>query len=124
MGLTIKEVAEKTKLSAHTLRYYEKEGMLPPIKRDNSGNRSYSQRDVEIILVICCLKNTGMPIKQIREYIKWCVAGDETLEKRKELFMKHREAVVKQLHDLQENLNKLDFKIKYYDNKSKKLMSK
>lgn len=121
MGFTIREVAEKTKLTAHTLRYYEKEGMLPAIKRDSAGNRDFSDRDMELISVICCLKNTGMPIKQIKEYINWCVVGDETLDMRKELFIKHRQDVLRQIEELNTNLEKIDYKIKYYGNKSKML---
>lgn len=121
MGFTIREVAEKTKLTAHTLRYYEKEGMLPAIKRDSAGNRDFSDRDMELISVICCLKNTGMPIKQIKEYINWCVVGDETLDMRKELFIKHRQDVLRQIEELNTNLEKIDYKIKYYGNKSKLL---
>ncbi|MEG0730672.1 MAG: MerR family transcriptional regulator, partial [Cetobacterium sp.] len=78
-------------------------------------------RDMELISVICCLKNTGMPIKQIKEYINWCVVGDETLDMRKELFIKHRQDVLRQIEELNTNLEKIDYKIKYYGNKSKML---
>jgi len=115
MGYSIAEVAEKTNLTAHTLRYYEKEGLLPFVDRSDSGNRDFKEKDLEWLELICCLKNTGMPIKKIKEYIGLCLKGDDTLAIRREIFIKHREDVINQMAELQKNLDKINCKINFYD---------
>ncbi|BCZ44778.1 MerR family transcriptional regulator [Clostridium gelidum] len=120
MGYSIAEVAEKTHLTAHTLRYYEKEGLLPFIDRSDSGNRDFKDKDLEWLELICCLKNTGMPIKQIKEVIGLCLKGDDTLDVRREIFITHREEVINQMAELQKNLDKINCKINYYDCACKK----
>ena len=115
MGYSIAQVAEKTHLTAHTLRYYEKEGLLPFVDRSDSGNRDFKDRDLEWLELICCLKNTGMPIKKIKEYIGLCLKGDNTLDVRREIFITHREEVINQMAELQKNLDKINCKINYYD---------
>lgn len=115
MGYTIKQAAEKVNMTVYTLRYYDKEGLLPSVKRNHAGNRFFTEKDLEWLSVICCLKNTGMPIKQIKKYIQWCVAGDETLEIRKQMLIKHRLEVLRQIKNLKRNLEKIDYKIKHYD---------
>jgi DNA-binding transcriptional MerR regulator len=114
MGYTIAQVAEKTNLTAHTLRYYDKEGLLPFIERSNSGNRNFTDSDLERLEIICCLKNTGMSIKKIKEYIEWCIEGGQTAEKRRQMLINHRKEVVKQMNDLQKSLDKIDYKINHY----------
>ena len=120
MGYSIAEVAERTHLTAHTLRYYEKEGLLPFIDRSDSGNRDFKDKDLEWLELICCLKNTGMPIKQIKQYIGLCLKGDDTLDIRREIFTKHREEVINQIAELHKNLDKINCKINYYDSTCKK----
>lgn len=115
MGYSIAEVAEKTHLSPHTLRYYEKEGLLPFVDRSESGNRDFKEKDLELLELICCLKNTGMPIKQIKEYIQLCLKGDNTIDVRREIFIKHREEVISQIAELQRNLDKINYKINFYN---------
>ncbi|AFQ42468.1 MerR family transcriptional regulator [Desulfosporosinus meridiei] len=115
MSYTISQVAEKFDLTAHTIRYYDKEGLLPFVERSKSGSREFSDSDLEWLKLICCLKNTGMPLKQIKQYIEWCLQGDETLEIRRQLFLDHRKEVLKQMADLRENLKIIDFKLKIYD---------
>lgn len=115
MSYTISQVAEKFDLTAHTIRYYDKEGLLPFVDRSKSGIREFSDSDLEWLKLICCLKNTGMPLKQIKQYIEWCLQGDETLEIRRQLFLDHRKEVLKQMADLRENLKIIDFKLEIYD---------
>ena len=115
MGYSIAEVAEITHLTAHTLRYYEKEGLLPFIDRSDSGNRDFKDKDLEWLELICCLKNTGMSIKNIKEFIGLCLKGDNTLDVRREIFITHREEVINQMAELQKNLDKINCKINYYD---------
>jgi len=120
MGYSIAEVAEKTNLTAHTLRYYEKEGLLPFVDRSDSGNRDFKTKDLEWLELICCLKNTGMPIKKIKEYIELCLKGDNTIDVRRQIFVKHREEVIEQIAELNKNLDKINGKINYYDSAYKK----
>jgi len=120
MGYSIAEVAEKTHLTTHTLRFYEKEGLLPFVNRSDSGNRDFIDKDLEWLELICCLKKTGMPIKKIKEYIQLCLEGDSTLEVRRQIFLNHREEVVNGIADLQKNLEKIDCKINYYHSACKK----
>jgi DNA-binding transcriptional MerR regulator len=115
MGYSITEVAEKTNLTPHTLRYYEKEGLLPFVDRSDTGNRDFKDKDMEWLELICCLKNTGMSIKQIKEVITLCLKGDDTLEIRREIFIRHREEVLSQIEELHKNLDKINCKINYYD---------
>ncbi|MCB8816120.1 MerR family transcriptional regulator [Desulfosporosinus shakirovi] len=115
MGYSISQVAEKFDLTAHTIRYYDKEGLLPFIDRNKAGNREFSDGDLEWVKLICCLKNTGMPIKQIKLYIEWCLQGDDTLEIRRQMFIDHRKEVLKQMDDLKENLKTIDYKLELYD---------
>ena len=120
MGYRIAEVAEKTHLTAHTLRYHEKEGLLPFVDRSDSGNRDFKDKDLEWLELICCLKNTGMPIKKIKEVIGLCLKGDDTIDVRREIFINHREEAINQMGELQKNLDKINCKINYYDSACKK----
>lgn len=115
MACTIKEAALRLNLTPHTIRYYDKEGLLPFVERDSAGNRIFSENDMDWLSLICCLKNTGMPIKQIKEYIEWCLDGDETLEIRKQMLLRHRQEVLRQIDELKHNLEKIDYKISHYN---------
>lgn len=83
---TIGQVSKMFGLSISTLRYYDKEGLIPELNKDQSGIRRFDDQSVESIRVIECLKKSGMQIKEIREFMDWCIQGDQTLEKRKEMF--------------------------------------
>ena len=115
MTYTMKQVSEKTHLTPHTLRFYEKEGLLPFVGRTSSGIRRYSDSDLEWLSVICCLKGTGMSVKQIHEYIELCIQGDDTLEQRRQIFINQRQCVLQQIEDLKKHLEKVDYKIAIYD---------
>lgn len=115
MSYTISQVAEKFNLTPHTIRYYDKEGLLPFVDRSKAGNREFSNSDLDWLRLICCLKNTGMPIKQIKQYIEWSVQGEATLELRRQMFIDHRQEVLKQMEDLKENLKMIDYKLQFYD---------
>ncbi len=115
MGYTISQVAEKFDLTTHTLRYYDKEGLLPFVERNKAGNREFSDNNLDWLKRICCLKNTGMPIKQIKQYIEWCLQGDETLEIRRQMYLDHRKEVLKQIDDLTANLKIIDYKLEFYE---------
>ncbi|OCT12933.1 MerR family transcriptional regulator [Paenibacillus pectinilyticus] len=112
MSYTISQVAEKTNLTIHTIRYYDKEGLLPFIDRIN-GTRVFQEQDIDWIDLICCLKKTGMPIKDIRTLIQHCMDNDAVLEKGVQILMRHREHVEEQIKDMQNNLSTIDYKIKH-----------
>jgi DNA-binding transcriptional MerR regulator len=112
MSFTISQVAQKTNLSIHTIRYYDKEGLLPFVDRMN-GTRVFQEQDIDWIDLICCLKQTGMPIKDIRILIRHCMDHDAVLEKGLQILMRHRENVEEQLKELQRSLNTIDYKIEH-----------
>ena len=113
-GYSIGQAAEKTGLSPHTLRYYEKEGLLPFLQKSASGLRVFSQNDLNWLAMIECLKETGMPIKGIKQYIDWFIEGDNTLPQRLDMFKLQEKKIKEQLTQLQKNLDKIRYKIKLY----------
>lgn len=113
MNYTIGEFAHLTGFSIHTLRYYEKEGILKPARRDNN-HRFYSSRDVEWMKFIVRLKETGMPLKEIKQYASLRELGDETAQQRMDLLVKHYDHLEQQLVTLNDHLANLKFKIHHY----------
>lgn len=111
---TIKEVAEKTNLTIPTIRYYETEGVLPPIERSESGNRIFSDSDIGWLHLICCLRGTGMPIKKIKQFVKWCLEGDDTIDQRIEMLIEHGNSVDEQIKVLSEYKAAIEWKINYH----------
>lgn len=113
MECSIGEFSKLTGLSIHTLRYYEYEQLIVPMRNKNNIRR-YSDKDIAWIDFIKRLKDTGMPIKKIKEYAKLRSKGDITLSKRMEMLIQHYGFLEKQISILQEHKEKLDQKIKYY----------
>jgi DNA-binding transcriptional MerR regulator len=111
---TIKDVAKITGLPIFTIRFYDKEGLLPFVSRNKSGIRVFTQSDINQIMTICCLKNTGMQIKDIKKYIDYCMEGVSTIGSRRELFEEHRKEIIKQINVLNENLKLIDSKLEIY----------
>lgn len=111
---SIKDVANKTGLSIFTIRFYDKEGLLPFVSRNKSGIRVFTESDINQIMTICCLKNTGMQIKNIKKYIDYCMEGTSTIDSRRELFAKHRNEIINQINALNENFKLIDSKLKIY----------
>ena len=116
MDYTIAQAAKKMNLTTYTLRYYDREGLLPKIERSKSGNRIFTPDDMEMLSVICCLKNTGMPIKEIKQFTDWQNEGDHTLHDRSKMLEKHKEEVLTQIAELQNNLKLINKKLNYYTN--------
>lgn len=112
---SINEVATICDVTAHTLRFYDKEGLLPFVGRNGAGNRVFSDRDLDIVKLICCLKNTGMPIKEIKNYIEMAMKGENTVETRRDMILTHRKEVLRQIDELKKNLNIIDLKVAFYD---------
>lgn len=114
MSYTISEAAQKTGLPPSTIRFYDKEGLLPNIKRKN-GIRVFEDMDLRLMGLLTCLKNTGMPIKRIRDYVELTSKGDDTLQERYEIIKAQRQFVLDQIEQLQYYLEELDFKDWYYN---------
>lgn len=115
MEYSIGEFSKLTNLGIHTLRYYEHENLISP-KRNSSNRRRYSDSDIAWVDFIKRLKDTGMPIKEIKRYAELRSKGDSTLKPRMEMLIQHRQALNEQISSLQKHMSKLDDKIKYYQN--------
>ncbi|WIY02413.1 MerR family transcriptional regulator [Amycolatopsis mongoliensis] len=114
-GLTIAEAARRTGVSAHTLRYYERAGLVVTrVDRTSGGRRRYRQLDLDWIKICTKLRATGMPIKTIRRYAELVCAGRGNETERLELLESHRADVLARLAELQENLELIDRKIGVY----------
>ena len=122
MTYTIAKVSQITGLSAHTLRYYEKEGLLQNIKRDINGNREFSDDDLKWLETITCLKNSGMSIKNLKRYIQLYTEGDENFEGRLEIIKEHKTAIEEKMKELNRYMEYVDYKIQYFEDEKKKLM--
>lgn len=112
-GYSISQVAERFGLEPHTLRFYEKEGIVSP-GRTPSGIRTYSEEDISQLETALCLKSTGMPLKEIRRYFQLVSEGDSTLDQRLEIFNAHRVRVIEGIEVMQKYLQKIDRKIAWY----------
>ncbi len=123
MAYTIREVAAKTGITAHTLRFYEKEGVLPFVRRDERGNRSYDDQVLEWIGFLLCLRSTGMPLEDIKRYIELYKQGDGTIGERKEMMRNHKLKVEQQMAHLFSCLEKINYKLALYDVQEKTLKS-
>ena len=113
MSYTISEAAARMGVAPSTIRYYEKEGLIPNLKRKN-GQRVFEDIDLRLLSLLTCLKNTGMPIKRLREYVQMTQAGDSTLQERYQLIQEQRQYVLDQIEQLNYFLSELDFKDWYY----------
>jgi DNA-binding transcriptional MerR regulator len=113
--LTIKEVTEITEIAAHTLRYYEKEGLLPHVKRNENGKRLYDEEDLSWIHFVTALRATGMPIAQIQQYVYLYKEGDSTISERKLMMLNHKKEIERSIRDLYFNLDKINYKLALYD---------
>lgn len=111
---SISEVAKKLDLTVYTLRYYDKEGLLPFVERTTSGTRIFKESDIDALKVIECLKSTGMPIKEIKSFIDWCAEGDATLKQRYTMFIERKASVEAQMEELKKTMALIEHKCSYY----------
>jgi DNA-binding transcriptional MerR regulator len=117
MIYSIKEVSEKLNISAHTLRYYEKEKVILTIPRNKNGVRQYRESDITWLELVNCFKETGMSLADIKQIVNLS-SGEDNLEKigkRKNILIQHRERVLEQIKAMEKNLKKVDRKIDYYN---------
>lgn len=111
---TIGQVAKMFGLPVSTLRYYDKEGLFPKLERSN-GIRRFSERELETLRVIECLKKSGMEIKDIRQFMAWCAQGSSTYPQRRAMFIKQKESVEAEIARMNRVLDMLNFKCWYYE---------
>lgn len=114
MIYTIKDVSNITGLSIYNIRYYDKEELMPFVSRNDSGIRLFTESDINQIKTICCLKDTGMPMKEIKQHTHFCMEGSKSIDSRKELLLEHREIVKGQIEVLHDNLKEIDLKLAIY----------
>ena len=111
MYYTIGEMAQKINVPPSTLRYYDKEGLLPNVARSSGGRWMFQDSDLEWLSVLTCLKETGMPIREIKRFLD---LGDQAIAPRLELIQKQRQSVLDQIEQLRQALHILDYKQWYY----------
>ena len=113
--MNISEVSKKYNIPIDTLRYYEKEGLLPPVRRTESGLRDYSEQDCGWVEFIKCMRGAGLSIDTLRQYITLYGKGNRTLQKRKNLLVSERDKLKARIDEMQKTLQRLNYKIEVYE---------
>ena len=113
--MTIAEVSRQYGISADTLRYYERVGLIPPVNRNKSGIRDYTERDCRWVEFIKCMRGAGIQIEALIEYVSLFQQGDSTHEARKQILMEQRDQLRERLEEMQSTLDRLNRKIDNYD---------
>lgn len=113
---TIKEVSEKLDVSEHTLRFWAKSGFFPFVKRDSNNIRQFSDNDLEWVKIVKCLRSVGTDNKSIKRYINLCIIGDSTIPERYQIIQDTKAKAQQKMAELEQQLNLLDFKEKFYQN--------
>lgn len=113
--MRIAEVAKEYDISADTLRYYERIGLLRPVRRNASGVRDYSEEDCARISFVKCMRGANVSVEALIEYMQLFDEGDSTLEARREILIEQRAAAQERLNHIQAGLDRLDYKIAHYD---------
>ncbi len=111
---TIGQVSERFHIPISTLRYYDKEGLFPEIQR-TSGIRRFGEKEIDALRVIECLKKSGLEIKDIKQFMEWCIQGSETYPQRLNLFLRQRRQVEAEIAHMNRVLDMLKFKCWYYE---------
>lgn len=115
MVYTVGEMAKRLDIPPSTLRYYDKEGLLPFVERSSGGIRMFRDSDVEWLQIIHCMKKAGMSIRDIREYIQLALQGDDTIDARLAMFRRQREAILAQMEELRQTLETVKYKCWFYE---------
>ena len=113
--MTIKEVSEKFGISQDTLRYYERVGLIPPVTRTQSGNRDYQESDLGWVENAVCMRNAGVPIEAVIEYVKLYQMGDTTFEARRQLLQEQYDALREQKEQIEATMKRLAYKVSRYE---------
>lgn len=119
---TIGEIAKRFNTTTDTLRYYDKENLLPFVQRDKNGRRIFTDDDLGYLEVIECLKKSAIPIKEISIFIQWCMLGESTLDERYDFIVDHEKQLEDKIKALEANLAFLRWK-KWYYKRAKELGS-
>jgi len=114
--MKIAEVSERYGISADTLRYYERVGLIPPVHRNGGGVRDYDELDLRRVDFIRCMRRAGLPVEVLVEYVKLVQQGDKTIEARKEILLEQRERLMAKIAEMQKTLDILNHKIDVYEN--------
>ena len=115
MVYTVGEMAKRLQVPASTLRYYDKEGLLPFVERSSGGMRMFRDSDLEWLQVISCMKKAGMPLRDIRRYIQLAMQGDDTIDTRLQMFRRQREVLLQQIDDMRRTLETVEYKCWFYE---------
>ena len=115
MAYTIKQVSEMMSLPVSTIRYYDKMGLIPYLEKNESGYRIFKEKDISMLRIIECFKNTGMSISEMQQYVEMVKRGDESLEERYQLFVKRKEIVLEEMRQLEKQLETIEHKLWYYE---------
>ena len=115
MVYTVGEMAKLLGVTASTLRYYDKEGLLPFVERSSGGIRMFRESDIEWLRVIGCMKKAGMSIKDIRQYIELALKGDDTIELRLMMFQHQKKVLQQKLEEMQHTMDMVEYKCWYYE---------
>ena len=113
--MKIAEVSEKYGLSVDTLRYYERIGLIPPVRRNEGGIRNYDELDLRRVDFIKCMRGAGLPVEVLIEYMGLVQQGDGTIQARKEILVEQRDLVAARLEEMQKTLERLNYKIEVYE---------
>lgn len=113
--MTISEISKKYELTADTLRYYERIGLIPPVTKTQSGIRNYDEESCKWIEFIKCMRSAGMPIEALIEYVTLFNQGDETIDARRELLIEQRRILMNKQNEIAETIKRLDYKISLYE---------
>lgn len=114
MLYTVGEAAKILNITPSALRYYDKEGLLPFVERSDGGMRVFREEDFNWLFIIDCLKKSGLSIKEIKRYMDMTLLGDETIDQRLEMFTLQREKVIRQMQELQNTLDTIEYKCWFY----------
>ena len=120
MAFRIKEAAAKVGLPTHTIRYYEQEGLLLFVKRDENGNRIFDEKDLEWLELILCSRKTDIPLSELRKVVELTKEGGYTFSLRKQIYEKHKEKIMEKQRELDKVYREIESKIQYYDDLEKK----
>lgn len=112
---TMKEACTQTGLPYETLKFYCNQGLVPNVKRDKNNRRIFSDKDIAWIQSLTCLKNCGMSISEMKEYLTLCLEGESSIPKRKEILKIKQETLREQMKQLQESIDYIDWKQSFYD---------
>ena len=115
MVYTVGEMAKLLEVPSSTLRYYDKEGLLPFVERSSGGIRMFQETDFEWLQIISCMKKAGMSIRDIRQYIELAKQGDDTIDLRLQMFHRQRDALRAQIAEMERTLETVEYKCWFYE---------